>query len=289
MNQKTINNIVIKNKALINDIANKVNDVSKIYITDVEPPYPKKGDIWFVMSEGYSEEPENPEEPDDSTPVQDYYFRFDASKLNLTNNASVTTWSDLSENGNDLTASETAPVYMVSGLNNLPTVKFTSSPLQKEGLTLDNVDSATVFMVGQLDAAASSTFLNIGTIGSDDSYARRFNIKYSNSSTSIKAVINGNNNGPTGPNISVSEPFLFTGVYNKVKNQAYKNGVFNSEFAYTSDIGSHGALSIGKSLYTSGYELLTGCISEIIYFSRALTTNELDQMHTYLLEKWGLS
>lgn len=242
----------------------------KIVVSEAEPINPTEGLIWFKV-----------EYPKPEIPVKDFILRFDASELDLINNDKVSIWQDLSVNESTLTqaVSGSQPIFLARGFNDKPTVQFNNSYMSNPSFTLDNIDRATIFFVGQIeDTSASVAPFSFG------SSTKNFATRFSSSGTFGMRI-----NNSTMANVPIStETFLFAGIWDGTTTRVYKNGVLGaSNVNYSGTLAqSNPELVVGKTLIEG--TLFKGKISEIVYFSRDLNETEVAQVNLYLLEKWGL-
>lgn len=246
----------------------------------------------FTVEEGQL--PDNPQEGDIifEVPIYsmptDYLFRYDAMELVLADNENVLGWQDSSQNGFDLIPKHETriPKYSATGFNGKPTVKFNGTANEAFKCTnfaLDRLDGCTLFIVAKFDVLASATFIDIDGTSGKYSVAAEF----SGSSGVIRGILN--NQELVQVLISDTSPFLYTHIYDKATTKVYKNSSLNGSANYSVDIIQSNAICVGMigSLY-NGNEL-NGKISEIVYFSRALTIEERFNTEMYLMRKWGIA
>jgi hypothetical protein len=252
----------------------------------------------FVVEEGQL--PANPQEGDivfevirPVIPVTDFLFRIDASTLKLTDGAKIPTWEDLSVKDYHLTQSDLTkqPKFMLTGLNNKPTVDFYAGAdlgdgnsynwLYNTSFALDRTNGATIFMVLKLEDLMRSVqcLLSIYTAGDT---IGKFALYYASTKV-IRLCING---GALCETPVDDKPFLFTATWNMSQMNLWINGIRIKTIGYGGSLlGVHNTLSIGGR---AGNDLLDGKISEVVYFSRNLSGTEIDAIDNYLLDKWGL-
>lgn len=257
----------------------KFGQIDRIEVmADGDPVNPQERVLYFVPKGGGG-----------GMPVTDYLFRFDAMQLDLSDGANVSLWPDLSGNGNDLSQANEAdqPVFLSVGLNGKPTVQFSNTFLDNSPFSLNNVNGATAFLVAEIDdTSSSSVVFTINDAGSTHSFVMRI----SGSNQYFGAYINtwsSSSNGTMSSPIA-SGPVLYSATYDEAAIKLYEDGSLRDETAYTEPIGPHNLLRLGKSGRSSQPQPYYGKISELIYFSRALSTTELNAMHTYIRSKWGV-
>lgn len=246
--------------------------IPKIEVVDEDPTNPQEGVLYFVAKGG-------------GIPVKDYLFRFDAHSLDLADNASVPLWQDLSGNGNDLSQANAAeqPTYLAAGLNGKPTVQFNNSSLSKSSFTLPNDDGATFFIVLQNEGSSSSVVLSIGNEGSSSS---AISFRSSGSLQRFGTYLNTADAVANAAQSTDLSGTLYSSSYNSAVITMYQDGVFVTDTAYTDPIGAHNLLRLGKD--PNGGRPFTGRISELIFYSRALSESEISSMNSYLMDKWGI-
>lgn len=255
----------------------KLGNFSRIEVLEEDPVNPEEEVLYAIVKPGIV--------------IDDYWFRFDAMELDLSDNDSVSIWPDMSDNGFDVTQSDSAkqPTYLATGYNGRPTVQFSSDELENVNFSLDRGTGGTIFLVGKLDNTSSSqSFMCFGFVSAGPQESRAINIKYSGSEQGIKTQLNSLE--ASGTSTIDSSEFIHSTNYNGSISKTYKNGVYVTEVEYDLDIGyavPPENLILGRSLQTNRLEPVNGRISELIYFSRSLTDAEMDAMHTHLLEKWG--
>lgn len=256
----------------------KLGQIKRIEVLEEDPTNPQEGVLYFVAKGG-------------GIPVKDYFFRFDAHSLDLADNDKVSSWEDLSEHGNHLRQSNETfqPTYLAAGLNGKPTVQFSETWLYREPFVLDNASAGTAFIVSQVDDGSSSSV--VFTIAEREVTSHAFCIRISGSAGQIGLIVNAWSGGQYMASTSISsDATVLTGVYDGEDLSLYNNGVFADEKASATggDLVTHDALRLGRSARNAGPEYFHGRISELIYFSRVLTTQEIADMNNYLMEKWGI-
>lgn len=249
----------------------KLGGIKKIEYVEGDPLDPEEG-VLYVVAESTG------------IPVKDYFFRFDASALELNDNDKVSVWQDLSGNGFDLTQTDAdrQPTFLATGLNGMPTVQFADSLLVNESFQLDNNTEFTVFMVTEVDDNTnSSTFF---TIVERAALSYAVIMRFSGNDQDVIFDINGSRSA-YAPLITTN-PVLYTATYDPSVMRIYTNGSFIRQNGHSGALVTHDTLTLGGRPAVSRIPYF-GRISELIYFTRVLNAVEQNAMNTYLMDKWG--
>ena len=270
----TVDNKVWSSAQVQQEISNFLNLPSVVHVSETKPANLQEGEVWFeiVLPEG-------------ALPITDYFFRFDASSLALADNAKVAQWNDLSGNANHLiqTTEAKQPTYLATGFNGKPTVQFSSSHMDKTSFSLDRRDKNTVFVVLQATAPTTSSSL-FGFI-KDSNAPIYFGMRISGSVQKLMSQPGGTDGAGVALDSSL---FLFTHSWDAINTKAYKNGALAATVAYAPAIDTlHNRLLLGNNAALTAP--FAGKISEIVYFSRALTVEERVSVESYLITKWGIA
>lgn len=200
-------------------------------------------------------------------------------------NSAVTTWSDISGNGNNATASS-APTFQSDSanlINSQPVLNFNgSSSFSSIDIRPGTRPNVTIFAVYKERGSGNRE----GVWGIDDGGWDRFFIAKWSGNDGLISVGNSTNVTNTG---IVGTPTLVTSVirYNVSSGTTvYVNG---SSAATLTD-GSNPTAAYTNLLIGSGGSGLnfTGDIAEIIIFNQALTTSDLITVNGYLNTKYNL-
>lgn len=201
-------------------------------------------------------------------------------------NSTVSTWMDISGNGNNATASG-SPTFQSDAanlINSQPVINFNGSSrfssIDIRAITRPNI---TIFSVYKVRGSGNRE----GVWGVDNgSWDRFFIAKWSGNDGLISA---GNSAGVTNSGV-IGAPTLITSIlkYNVSNGSTvYRNGdlaVTLTDQASVSDAAT--SMSIGA--FEGGGGNFTGDISEIIIFSQALTSSDLKTVNGYLNTKYNL-
>lgn len=253
----------------------KLGQIDRIEVLDADPVNPQERVLYFVPKNGGG-----------GIPVTDYYFRFDAMQLDLTDGANVSLWPDLSGNGNDLSQANAAeqPIFLAAGLNGNPTVQFNNQSLSKSSFSLLDDAGATFFIVMQIDNTTSSSV--VFTIGNEGSSTNAIGFRSSGSLQKLGTYLNTADGVANAALTTDLNGTLYSSSYNSAVITMYQDGAFVTDTAYTDPIGAHNLLRLGKD--PNGGRPFTGRISEFILYSRALSESEISSMNSYLMDKWGI-
>jgi len=204
----------------------------------------------------------------------------DASQITgLNDGDSVTTWSDLSGQGNDVTQSTASkkPTYQTNEINGLPVVKF------------DGVDDASLF-AGAVDMTSTYTFFTV--IRKPAGYAYVVDgagggldlvwnfIPYGSQNKKYFISSNGEDI-ETGTSVKTTA----TCVIWQPSTSILKVDGSNVAFSRTGYTGSNLRYGIGaRSTIFFG----TQDIAELFYTTNAVSVDTILKAQAYLISKWGI-
>lgn len=312
---------------LYNGDATNVN-LSGWILTD-KADKPKKADEWWRFPDGSEiapgehlvvfadstglDGPQPPEaklEPDDDSLKANLVAWYRAEDLtDLADNASVSTWKDMSGRGNDATGSGTSrPVLKRNAFGTHAAVQFTTANSKRLSLpasgaksVLTNMADNTVIIVGSWTGAMSGSYAGFfgvshGSTSSGNTCLMlasggkprlQYNsTKYIASSSSLTAnslaalAFTTESTGREGAaaNIYINGDEIATGTpYSASRTTAF---------------GDNSVMYLGNAPYqgtgkTSSY--LNGSICEVIIYNRALTAEEYEAVYNTLNAKYGLT
>ena len=187
---------------------------------------------------------------------------------------SISTWLDISGNGNNVTQPTSAnqPHYCPGGMNGKPAVKFDGNQWMT-GALAGRTQPETIFVVavGFDNELGNNTFIDSGTVN-------RFRLFYS--STDAYVTIDSGV-ALTNPAVEVNEPFIAAIVYNGASSSFMINGV-----NVTGNAG--GSFGDGLTIGTDGSQVspLTGYIAEVLIYSGILTDLQIQEVTRYLNLKY---
>ncbi len=231
-----------------------------------------------------------------------------ADEITGLNNADrVTSWKDCSGNGHDLTASGNCATYITNAYNGLPAVRMdvgTTHALRLNsgtGLNMArNVAGMTVIVAARqtLGSASADGTLFFASTASGATSAR---IRLLSTGTMINAIgrrLDADNLATYSPtplgfkHAIDTRPFVAAGVFDYANAQAsvYQDKLLFGTGAFltagsTSDTAS---LSVSVGNIAGSGVPWAGDLLEILVYSRALSTAEIDAITEYLWAKWGI-
>jgi hypothetical protein len=199
-------------------------------------------------------------------------------------------WNDINPNilptarNNAIQAtSANQPQYIRNGMNGLPALKFDGSNdfFSYNGDFLVGADY-TIFVV---EARGSSKSLNffISGFGAGDNSILHIGYRYSST------ITQGHNNNDLNCSIlDFTSPIASIRSFSlsRASGKAiYQNGLFKISNAQKMPLIAYEGASIGGN---NKWGYFNGSIAEIIFYTRALTNQERQEVETYLSKKWGI-
>jgi len=206
----------------------------------------------------------------------DLHARYDATKLSLSDGDPVTTLSDETGNGHDLTANSSAPQYVENALNGNPVVRF-------DGVN-DNLDVPFsnlaqpnhIFIVAQLQSSSpGGTVFDGETDGERNQFAARSEFQMF-AGGSGAGVIFGSSSTDTSPHV-------FGALYNTSNSELRKDGAVDiSGSLQPQDLGG---FTVGSD--RRGNDLLQVDVGEILIYPQD-KSNVVTDVESFLSDKWGI-
>lgn len=194
----------------------------------------------------------------------------------------VSAWADQSGNGKNATASGTQrPLYVNSDINGMPVISFDGVDDRLVGPNVISATPCTIIIVAKFSNSEEigmlfeqyGTYDNIALYrGFNGGTSRQFRL-YNGADLTSSATTNDN------------QAYIFETIVDGVNSYLYLNG---SETAF----GDTGNL-IPEGNYYLGYwagadEAKTMKIAEVIVYNRAITTQERQQVESYLNTKYNI-
>lgn len=206
---------------------------------------------------------------------EDLHARYDATELPLSEGNSVSTWTDETGNGHDLT-SGTAPTYVENGIGGNPVVRF-------NGVDdfLDVVFSAipqptTIFVVAQFQSVGST----VEVLFDSNSTSNRQTL-YNDGDNSAFSLFAGNFiNGPTHN----TNPTIWSALF----NGANSVGRFNGTQEISGDLGTQSldGITVGSESNDSNYAEVD--VAEILVYPQD-KSDIFPDVESYLSNRWGIA
>jgi len=194
-------------------------------------------------------------------------------------------WNDLStSSANAIQATVgNRPVYKTNIINGKPVIRFNGSP--QNMITSSFLDSSfdnnfTYFMVaskenGDIEVSTSNGDMNWYTGGQEDHFIANTGNLNPDQITGV----------PAGNNFSISDPTIETFKYDGTNATLRVSGRQKS-VSTTGALGLSGGLTIGSLSSNNFY--YHGDIAEIIIYNSVLSDTQIEQIESYLMNKYGI-
>ena len=204
----------------------------------------------------------------------------DASKITATDNDKISSWPDLSGNGNNANANTVAfqPVYRTNQANGLPTIRFDGTDDKLNFLSNIGSTSITTFAVYSRSTGAINTMLSLGK-----------HVIFTQSGSGMMIYLS-----PQVRNYVKHNNDVFTGMMMSTGSNAASGAIqlkdVRTENSTRSTLWNNASSSIGARLSGPRYvQFFTGDISEIIVFDEELNLARKNIVHNYLSSKYNYS
>ncbi len=219
---------------------------------------------------------------------------------NIVDGNTITNWYETNnQNANAVVVTQATankrPTYLSTGMNGLPTIQFSGSDkyLNVNGAVIDDIKAYSIFIVTQRNIAAAGPIWGNQFGNSGVTF-------YYTGSTSLQITHAGDQGGgPDYPTVTIP---AFTGQKPDVLSlissnpsglhcggdtlRVYTTGVLRSTLGICA-YSRNNIHAIGYS-QPAGAATYNGNISEIIIFTRALNSTEIQAINQYLGQKWGI-
>lgn len=205
----------------------------------------------------------------------------------------LTSWTDR-QNGvvTNTLSGQSAPVYQATGFNGKPTISFSNINMIEAALALP-ANRVTLVVVGQIATASEANARLAALIRKSASgdWLDDANLKIERNSTTDLTYASKGNGGSTGQqSVTYDTPSVFIGHADGGDVLYSLNGT------ETTGTGAAGDLTLAQKLFlgggwngSAGAFRLTGKISEILVFDKALNATEREQILAYEKDKWGIA
>lgn len=228
-----------------------------------------------------------------TSPVAGYRVWYDASQLlGYVNNDPVTTWTDLSVNGFNLTSGTTfRPLYKTNALNGLPGIQFDG--VDDKMTSLATIIQAgyqnTIYMVIKgLDAPVLPDASFYFDSDSSGTLNRRFIQGFTTVGQAKVAAGRDGGGGSGNVNATVGENLLIAMKFDGATSLLRLNGDTGRQtsMVLSTNTGAAAPIFIGCSDQTLNFAAATFC--EILVYPSALNSSDFAAVEAYLKAKWGV-
>jgi len=245
-------------------------DGNTLSFTDVNL---KSGDIFTLAVESINQG------PGDVIGNLMLWLKADTGTNTITNQGSLTSWSDQSGQFSNATGTGEAK-YKENTLNNNPSIEFFNTAKPIEGVMARNKgEGSTIFMVQKSSPLSSVGIDAFGDFNNSSSNRQYFfESRYATTSGNTFSILENQVSI-----LTIDDPGTMD------MSNIYENGLFlttNTKSTNSSWSGV-GAYQIGDDL-TGGNEF-TGEIAEVLYYDRELSSTERQKIESYLAIKYGIT
>jgi len=222
----------------------------------------------------------------------------DAGDLSLANNAAVTTWSDKSGSGNDMTqfGAYNTPVYQSNGLASgaYPVVRFDGTERYlsvSDNSTISGLSEVSMILVFQSSALGGSPRGIISKRLSSTSNEEYSLFSYTSDYLDYDIHTTSDSRSTTSPTaISTATDYVVSTIYNgSIKQIFLQTTQAGSNQSKTGTINDGTAPLILGALNENYGTYFSGDLAEVILYSRGLNEAERLIVENYLAEKYAIS
>lgn len=212
-------------------------------------------------------------------PVPNPFMWFDASKIAQANNSAVSSWSDLSGNGRNLSqaTSTLQPTFVTSGINSKGSVNFSQASfaqaMSTASLTLAQPFTCSVVLL-QSDTTQDTVWTNA---------AQNVNMQVRLSGSLKWAVYANGTDVIVGGTFSSGTATLLTAVFNGNSSSSFLRQ--DRSQVGTGATGIPGTRGFSAEAFTVGQ--FNGKVGEMFFYASALVAGDITTLETYLHNKWG--
>ena len=219
--------------------------------------------------------------------IPDLLMWLDASSLGLNNNDSVTTWDDLSLNGNDVVASAgDEPTFITNAQNGRPAVRFAVLDFLNNSDSLNLITASTIFAVVELDSGTTADAI-LGKDAGDLGFLAFTapDTGWNISEVGVGFIASEQSDDPTNWQVVT---FQWDGSLGASSTgEIWRNNVSIATGTYdVANLANSSVLRVGGT--ADGGSLFDGDMGEIIIYDRVLVPSERTQLYNYLRQKWGI-
>lgn len=215
--------------------------------------------------------------------ISDLVMHLDASTINgLSNNDPIDTWTDISGSGNDVTQGTATqqPLYTTNISNGLPAVRFDGGQWLRNDVTYNQPGQ--MFVVYRQDNATSQTNNEVLFDGRAGEAAGNIIFMELWESGSTWRMFTSDSFSFLDPGAAADD----FGIINALYNTSSSVVSFNGTQLDTGDVGSGQLRGLTLGADRNDGRPFNGYIAEVLYFDRALTSSEEEEIEDYLEAKW---
>jgi len=210
----------------------------------------------------------------------------DASQISgLNNNDPVTTWTDLSGNGNNATQATGSqkPTYKTSGLNGRPVVLFdgVDDKLATAAFSSPLAQPASIYAVVSWSLTGSAYQDPIDGIASGQRMVIAFEVATQKFAMFAGAAVTLGGVASAGASFH-----LLNAIYNGASSSGFINGV--NQPGLSSNPGTEGMTGVLLGDAPIGGQAFSGRIAEVLVYSGAHSATQRQSIETYLNSKWAI-
>lgn len=232
--------------------------------------------FWHLLNQTASAPPA-PWSPTDIAGLELWLDASDSTTITLDGSNNVEEWDDKSGNGRNVLNANVLerPGYELAAVNGLNVVRFDGANDRLIGTFSDLTQPSTVFIVFKVTSVATAFQVIF-----DSRITLPHDIYLATSSLVLEASVSS----ITGGTLTANQQTLLTGRFNGASSFIRKD---KTQVA-SGNAGTNvltGGITLGTN--RAGEAPLGGDICEFIYYAAQLTSDEIDDVESYLSAKWG--
>lgn len=220
----------------------------------------------------------------------------DASSLGLSNGANVTSWTDLSGNGNDLTqqGADPVPIFAVDAFGTgLDAVRFDGTERYLrivDNATLDGftggVSIITVVNFSTVDNSPRGILSKRNSSSSEQAYSI---FTWTGSVQNFDTYVTSNNRLASGTALSASTDYILSSVYDGTNQYISVSGAAPSTQAVSGSVADASSDLILGALNNNYGTYFDGDLAEVIIYGDGLTQAQRIVIENYLADKYSIT
>lgn len=233
------------------------------------------------------------------------WLKADIGTSTSTNGAPVSSWTDVSGNGNTVSQTNTnqQPLYQASFMNGNPTILFDNNngSGQNDYLTgvdspvLDNSNGFTLFTVIRPNSNSNNARSIVSkrtNVGVNQAYMLFI---YGNNRATLDVVTNNNRFDSNPVSITAGSNYIITGSYDGTLASSQRSKIYSGQTLLATGTESDASMPdynsplILGSTHVGDPRPFDGHIAEVIYYRRALNVTEKIIVDNYLSSKYNIA